>query len=108
MDDSNRKSEELIAEIDALLMVWNVSPKHIDSVILSDAIKQIMYSIHSLTMTLEWFQKIGSPSSVTSFMKKEIKRLFDIIPTLVPQVPRREFVIGVVSIFHGIDSIINP
>jgi len=117
MNDSNRRSEDLAAEIDALLMVWNVSPEHIDSVILNDAIKQILYSISSLAMVSLRFQRTSPSSSgkelenaefVKNIMEKEIKRLFDIIPTLVPQVPRREFIIGVVSILHGITSIIDP
>jgi hypothetical protein len=117
MNDSNRRSEDLAAEIDALLILWDVSPRHLDTVILEDAIKQILYSIRSLVMVSLRFQRTSPSSSVTelenaefvkNIMEKEIKRLFDVLPTLVPQVPRREFIIGVVSIFQGITSIIDP
>ncbi len=117
MDDIERKVENLSEEIDALLLVWNVDPAQINSVILSEAIKHIMSSLYSLYLVFKRLQRIKSSSSgvelentelAIDIIEKEIDRLYETIQKLVPQVPEREFNLGVISVLKGIDLIIHP
>jgi hypothetical protein len=39
--------------------------------------------------------------------EKEIRNLFDTTQQLLPQVPRREFILGFLQVIQGIDSIID-
>jgi DNA-directed RNA polymerase specialized sigma54-like protein len=116
LDDIERKAKNISEEIDALLVIWNVDPKAINAVILRDAIKQIMSTIYSFTMIISRLQKTVSSLSglelttielTIDVAEKEIRNLFNTTQQLLPQVPRREFILGFLQVIQGIDSIIN-
>ena len=117
MDDIEKREENLSEEIDALLLVWDVDPTQINSVILSNAIKHIMSSIYSFTAVIDLLQKIKSSLSGTELEKNdlaieitgnEIKRLMDTLQKLLPQVPKREFILGFIGVVKGLDSVLHP